>query len=308
MNGFYNCETAVDNLPSNVDSVKYGTLLVLNRSLGRTTQLYVRNVADAPIVIAWRIQTDDGWTDWQFDNPPMLKGIVYRTTEQYNKAIIYKKIDTDNVIKWSIDNGSTWKPAREYLSAAPDGYGLGGNAASLPNNDADQAVNTGWYLVNNTSTNCPAGGSWGLIRTERYYANAIWQTYYSLADTGWAMRVKKSDSSWEEWSWIDCPCIAGVQYRTSERYKSKPVYIKVVDCGYITNGKTIEIVSDTYRLIDCRLKGNPQMFPMLPEGGITLSGWQGGFYCGGKSITLYAGASLAASNHSVTAIAKYIEA
>lgn len=107
--------------------------------------------------------------------------------------------------------------------------------------------------------------------------------------------------------WEHPPMQLGVEYRTTERYLGKPVYTKVVDCGYMANNKVITIVDEKYRLIDGYLKGNPNLFPMIP-GSISLSGWEGGYALGGMTITLYAGSSLASSNHSVTFIAKYIDA
>lgn len=106
--------------------------------------------------------------------------------------------------------------------------------------------------------------------------------------------------------WLNPPLIAGIQYRTTERFRGSPVYMKVVDCGYITNNKQITLVDNTYCIIDCVLKGNPQVFPMIPESDTTLSEWSGGFVCGGQSITLYAGPRLAASNHTTNALVKYI--
>lgn len=32
----------------------------------------------------------------------------------------------------------------------------------------------------------------------------------------------------------------GIEYRTTERYLGKPVYVKLVDCGEITDGKEID--------------------------------------------------------------------
>lgn len=36
---------------------------------------------------------------------------------------------------------------------------------------------------------------------------------------------------WGEWEWVNPPMQLGVEYRTTERYLGKPVYVKVVDCG-----------------------------------------------------------------------------
>ena len=99
----------------------------------------------------------------------------------------------------------------------------------------------------------------------------------------------------------------GIEYRTVERFQGKPVYVKVVDCGVMTNNKTIVITDDSKRILDVILKGNPTLFPMVPNGS-GLGEWEGGFTADGANITLYAGDRLAASNHYAVAIAKLIDA
>lgn len=40
--------------------------------------------------------------------------------------------------------------------------------------------------------------------------------------------------------WFNPPMLLGVEYRTTERYQGKPVYVKLVDCGNVASGaKTI---------------------------------------------------------------------
>ena len=107
--------------------------------------------------------------------------------------------------------------------------------------------------------------------------------------------------------WVNPPMYIGVEYRTTERYDGKPVYVKLVDCGVMANNKNVSIVTASYRAIDVILRGNPTLFPMVPEN-TRLSGWQGGFYSNGETITLYAGQDLADANHPVTAIVKFVKA
>ena len=37
--------------------------------------------------------------------------------------------------------------------------------------------------------------------------------------------------------WVNPPMLVGVEYRTTERYNGKPVYVKVVDYGQLPNSK-----------------------------------------------------------------------
>ena len=204
--------------------------------------------------------------------------------------------------------------ARGNIGAAPDGFGLGKSAYSLRQvspADIDTCTTAGWYYYYDSAYGSLAGLAFsGGIFVIPSFTDTLQYFFPRRASPNpgtYAVR-KLAGDTWTEWDISNPPLELGVEYRTTEQYLGKPVYTKVVDCGYMANGKTVEIVSHAYRLIDCRLKGNPQMFPMLPESDTTLSEWSGGFVCGGESITLCAGPRLAASNHPVKAIVKYIDA
>lgn len=51
---------------------------------------------------------------WEWVNPPMQLGVEYRTTERYNGKAIYKKLDTDGIVKWRVDGETTWHAAVTY--------------------------------------------------------------------------------------------------------------------------------------------------------------------------------------------------
>lgn len=59
------------------------------------------------------------WDPLEYFDPPMAVGVEYRTTERYQGKPVYKKLDTDNVIKWRIDGETAWKPEAKY-TGAPD--------------------------------------------------------------------------------------------------------------------------------------------------------------------------------------------
>lgn len=42
--------------------------------------------------------------------------------------------------------------------------------------------------------------------------------------------------------WVNPPLALGVEYRTTERYLGKPVYVKVVDCGYFAAAGTVKTI------------------------------------------------------------------
>ena len=47
----------------------------------------------------------------------------------------------------------------------------------------------------------------------------------------------KYDGEWQPWEWVNPPMMAGVEYRTTERWNGKAVYTKLIDFGAF-NGNT----------------------------------------------------------------------
>lgn len=122
--GFYSALGA-SNLPPNVESVQYGSVLVLSSQENRVTQVYFQDVTGGTGAIAVRKLNGNGWSQWEFINPPMKLGIEYRTTERYKEKAVYKKLDTDGVIKWRVDGETTWhsdKPISKSVTLSSSGW------------------------------------------------------------------------------------------------------------------------------------------------------------------------------------------
>lgn len=60
---------------------------------------------------------------------------------------------------------------------------------------------------------------------------------------GGSIQKAKSGGIWKPWEWVNPPMVLGVEYRTTERYKGKPVYTMAVDCK---SGPTAGNVTATY--------------------------------------------------------------
>ena len=123
-------------------------------------------------------------------------------------------------------------PPDDYLMArcAPSGYGLGRENARLVDTP-DDATNNGFYCVGNdaytgdeTTKDWRLG--WCMLLVERR-ADTIYQTAKYL-DIEWRRNKKNADTAWSPWEWVNPPMEIGVEYRTTERWKSKPVYRKLV--------------------------------------------------------------------------------
>ena len=110
--------------------------------------------------------------------------------------------------------------------------------------------------------------------------------------------------------WINPPMIPGVQYRTAERYEGKSVFRKLVNCGTLTNGKTVSLVSDDYRLISGNLRIGTSPMPNWHEGDLgagIANAYNAYFSLKATSVVLYGGVQ-ANELGTVVADVKYTEA
>ena len=136
--------------------------------------------------------------------------------------------------------------ARGNIAAAPGGYGLGGNAKNLTADDnIDDCKTTGWYMWDWNPANQPAGlpnaakYHVGLMRVEAATVGSgdACQTIYFPKSTGTdntgdqctIQRMGVISGAWNPFEWINPPLALGVEYRTTERYLGKPVYVKLVN-------------------------------------------------------------------------------
>lgn len=111
---------------------------------------------------------------------------------------------------------------------------------------------------------------------------------------------------WEPWEWNNPPMVAGVEYRTINRYNKKPVYVKAVELGtlpasgqsaiYYSNAKATVVSYDVYAIAS---SGNKTNFPIISASGII----NGSTFASGYTITVNAHTDL--SNRTGYAIVRY---
>lgn len=133
--------------------------------------------------------------------------------------------------------------ARTNIGAAPDGFGVGGSAALLtPADNLDTLMKNGWFQYN--SNNPPKGT---LPTALSPYASTIHvsvtgntcvQEAYDVSDSAFHGTVLRrtvyglgAGAKIYPWEYENPPMQLGIEYRTTERYLSKPVYAKLIDCG-----------------------------------------------------------------------------
>lgn len=127
--------------------------------------------------------------------------------------------------------------ARGNINAAPGGFGLGGGAKFLTaENNLNYIWEAGWYAWDAAPENAPIyNGSpymyCSAIVLNKGGAYMTQQIVYST--TGAELHRTNNGLGWSDWEWVNPPMELGVEYRTTERYLGKPVYVKVVDFGVL---------------------------------------------------------------------------
>ena len=137
----------------------------------------------------------------------------------------------------------------DYLKAffAPAGYGLGVNTGTLtPITDVHDINKTGWYHFTPGTANSFGGSGviCAVVNEDKYitltsYAHGM----FSFAHMSIAIKVKDY-GNWSEWDWVNPPMVEGVEYRTIERWKGKPVYTKLVNLTQLPNNSESSVWLD----------------------------------------------------------------
>ena len=133
--------------------------------------------------------------------------------------------------------------ARGNIGAAPGGFGLGDDATLISaDTDLNSITKNGWYQFLNPPIHAPTDNQdgWGsgysaLFVNSRNSATVTQTIFGSNTADVYGCQIKRVfvGSKWYPWEWVNPPMNLGIEYRTTERYSGKPVYVKLVDCGTI---------------------------------------------------------------------------
>ena len=132
------------------------------------------------------------------------------------------------------------------VGAAPEGYGLGTNAPRAPAGDdgladPDLITKTGFYYAAKNLN--PGGGNlWCTVLHINATSTEATQFVIGMQYTTIGVRMK-INGTWGPWGWINPLLEVGVEYRTTERYLDKPVYVKLVNCGTFAAPGTVKTVT-----------------------------------------------------------------
>ena len=146
------------------------------------------------------------------------------------------------------------------VGAAPTGYGLGGFAVPVPGNNLDTLKANGWYYCADSTAGGPSGYPLGnaVVEVSAGWAySPVHQTLHFGTAGRQPFTIKRywnnATNAWVDWEWINPPMLAGGEYRTTERYKGKAVYTKLINFGYLPNATrgTIQTGVDATLVFRC---------------------------------------------------------
>ena len=165
------------------------------------------------------------------------------------------------------------EPEAETVAAAlsnkaPAGYGFGDAIQEIATTSAEESYETYCAKVDAVLDGMPnktaklvrayppaVYGKAGTTVSLLYKSDANYAVLSNIgsADTdlcGWRMFKQRYPSSsspavWMPFEWEHPPMQLGVEYRTTERYNGKPVYMKLVDCGAGPNNTRKTVSANT---------------------------------------------------------------
>lgn len=150
-------------------------------------------------------------------------------------------------------------PTAADVRAAPGGFGLGERGKQLTSaDDVNNIWKCGWYkfVSGNVPQNAIILSYLNLLRVESAANSAFMQTIYGMADNA-SYQITPSaqrciyGSKITPWEYINPPMILGVEYRTTERYKGKPVYAQLVPFGPLPNNTLAATAHGIANFGDC---------------------------------------------------------
>lgn len=101
------------------------------------------------------------------------------------------------------------------------------NIKAAPSNNANNIVRFGVFVC---SSGGPTSGTWYVLHLPMGPANAnTYSTQFAMNQSGIICRRYKINNSWQAWEYINPPMAVNTEYRTTERFLSKPVYVKMID-------------------------------------------------------------------------------
>lgn len=192
------------------------------------------------------------------DDASFLEGFrylceLYRVDKDYGTAKFTTYGASEAKVYSKSLYGGNWTPLVNCSPSAfaPSGYGYGGSAIYLKSSmtmnedELDSALEAVYSAM--------ANGETKLVRFYGYPSNSdyVWFGFLFKSSTNYGslmvhstyvqgslLTKTKYNGVWEPLEWENPPMVLGVEYRTTERWKGKPVYTKAINFGVLPNNTT----------------------------------------------------------------------
>lgn len=139
--------------------------------------------------------------------------------------------------------GAQKTQARANIAAAPDGFGLG--TINQVVTDFDTIKLNGWYYGAAGTAHAPdSENSWSVQVTNLANNSEVCiQDAYNIINVNSFLHLRRlvyvsTATQNNPWEWVNPPMKLGDEYRTTERYLGKPVYVRAVNFGTVPNAGT----------------------------------------------------------------------
>lgn len=168
----------------------------------------------------------------------------------------------------------------EMVGAAPAGFGLGAATPFVAPTlngyayNADGVLHSCFFTAKyNTPNNQWAFGIC-ISRTETVKTQIMWPEQGSVdaVNEGCFVVRRMKAGTWGEWEWGNPPMFLSVEYRTTERFHGKPVYVKRLDLGSIAAGDMTVPLNITNLSTVVRYQGYRNVTPLPEVYGASLTG------------------------------------
>ena len=175
----------------------------------------------------------------------------------------------------------------QVSGVAPAGYGLGetiSNASIKSREALDATIKGGIYYYYSDET--ATGFSYSqysmivVVPIQRVIRQYCFPAQTNMC---WWVRQKTNNAdTWGPWEWGKVPMVLGAEYRTTERYQGKPVYVKLVDFGALPNTASKYVdpnISNFEKLIEpmtvtfYNSDGSVHSSPLLSDTDIVARSW-----------------------------------
>lgn len=216
----------------------------------------------------------ENWNDTQYVSPG---GTEVGPTEKHGYNYLMKQVNNSqkaiNELDAELEDIHT-----TLQNKAPKSLTYGSsNVASEAEIDAffkSAYAETGNYSVANYVLNVTVGGlsfdgGAHYVTIHKFFDNTGFVTVKSY---GYKMTYTRYanifNSEWGPWEWLNPPMTIGIEYRTTERWLGYPVYVKTINFGAMTNGKSVEVAKNPRHVVRCSAvigEGNGTLPEIVPQ-------------------------------------------